>query len=56
MKKNGVNQHMGGMNVSKPQVTAKGLIPTKFARNNLAKGGVNKILGGKWAGKDKKGC
>lgn len=53
--KAGVNKHMGGMNVSKPKVTGKGLDPTDWARNNLAKGGVNKDLGGGWAGKGKKG-
>jgi hypothetical protein len=49
---NGVNKHMGGMNKAKPVVTPKGANPTQFARNNLAKGGVNN----KMADKGKKSC
>ena len=49
MKKSGSEKHQGGYNVSKPKVTSKGMNPTSFARNNLAKDGVNQMLGGRWA-------
>ena len=54
--KGGCNQHMGGMNMAKPKVTKMGMNPTSFSRNNLARGGVNKHIGGKKPGDVKGKC